>query len=301
MLSIDAPSCRPAPWQHGAFYRFVPVAEPPVLAEWLRLLAGRLGLLGSIVVAPEGVNGALAGEAAALDAVEAALDTDPRLARLHLQRSACSTRPFGRLKVQCRSELVASGLPAAGTRERIPNVAVAEASTSKAAPMAARPGTGTRVAPTAWRRLIAEPDVVLLDNRNTFEFRLGHFRGARHPEVQHFHGFARYVERHADAWQAAGQRVAMYCTGGIRCEKMSAWMQGLGLTVCQLEGGILNYFHQVPDAERDWRGECFVFDNRIAIDTRLQETATTAEDVYADEADGDWRLARARRLDAAHG
>jgi UPF0176 protein len=91
----------------------------------------------------------------------------------------------------------------------------------------------------------------------------------------------------------------MYCTGGIRCEKTSAWMRDMDVPVYQLEGGILNYFKQIPDAERDWEGECFVFDNRIALDTKLEETDTTLEDVYDNEPDGDWRLARAKRLDAA--
>ncbi|RYF36245.1 MAG: hypothetical protein EOO25_21220, partial [Comamonadaceae bacterium] len=90
--------------------------------------------------------------------------------------------------------------------------------------------------------------------------------------------------------------VAMYCTGGIRCEKTSAWMLDLGLESYQLEGGILNYFQQMPDADRDWQGECFVFDNRVSLDTRLQETATTLDDVYLGEPDGEWRLNRARRL-----
>jgi UPF0176 protein len=102
----------------------------------------------------------------------------------------------------------------------------------------------------------------------------------------------------APAWQAAGKRVAMYCTGGIRCEKTSAWMQDVGLDIYQLEGGILNYFQSMPDAARDFEGECFVFDNRIALDTQLQETGTTADQVYDDPADA-WRLARARRLDGS--
>jgi UPF0176 protein len=89
----------------------------------------------------------------------------------------------------------------------------------------------------------------------------------------------------------------MYCTGGIRCEKTSAWMHDIGVEVYQLEGGILNYFQTMPDAEKDWQGECFVFDNRIALDTQLQETATTLEQVYDGEPDGEWRLQRARRLD----
>jgi UPF0176 protein len=107
------------------------------------------------------------------------------------------------------------------------------------------------------------------------------------------------VRAHAAQWREQGKRVAMYCTGGIRCEKTSAWMRELGLTVYQLEGGILNYFQQMPDAQRDWRGECFVFDNRVALDTQLQETATTLDDVYQQEADGAWRLERGRRLEQA--
>jgi UPF0176 protein len=105
------------------------------------------------------------------------------------------------------------------------------------------------------------------------------------------------VQAHVAEWKATGKRVAMYCTGGIRCEKTSAWMREFDLPVYQLEGGILNYFKQLPDAERDWEGECFVFDNRIALDTKLQETSTTLEDVYVNEPDGEWRLNRARRLD----
>jgi UPF0176 protein len=140
---------------------------------------------------------------------------------------------------------------------------------------------------------------VVLDNRNRFEFRLGRFKGAIDPQVSHFRDFPRFVEAHVPAWRAEGKQVAMYCTGGIRCEKTSAWMQGLGLTVHELQGGILNYFAGLPDAARDWQGECFVFDNRIALDTRLQQTTTSAETVYAGEPDAAWRLARAKRLDAA--
>lgn len=153
--------------------------------------------------------------------------------------------------------------------------------------------------PLAWRALLDRDDVVVLDNRNSFEYRLGRFRGAIDPGVRNFRDFPAYVEAHAAQWKAEGKRVAMYCTGGIRCDKTSGWMSGLGLDVLRLEGGILNYFAQVPDAERDWSGECFVFDNRIALDTHLQETETTLEQVYGDDPADAWRLARARRLDAA--
>jgi UPF0176 protein len=152
------------------------------------------------------------------------------------------------------------------------------------------------VSPEDWRNLIDENDVVLIDNRNSFEFRLGKFRNAIDPQVNNFRDFPRYVEDNVATWKTQGKRIAMYCTGGIRCEKTAAWMLGLGMPVYQLEGGILNYFATMPDAEKDWQGECFVFDNRVALDTHLQETGTSAEEVYAGDPDEQWRLRRARKL-----
>jgi UPF0176 protein len=160
-------------------------------------------------------------------------------------------------------------------------------------------GPDTHVSPQRWRELLDDPDTVVIDNRNSFEYRLGRFRNAVDPGVANFRDFPRYVKAHAPQWQAEGKTVAMYCTGGIRCEKTSAWLQERGVAVLQLEGGILNYFAQMPDAERDWDGECFVFDNRIALDTQLRETGTTAEQVYAGDPDEAWRLRRAQRLAGA--
>jgi UPF0176 protein len=158
----------------------------------------------------------------------------------------------------------------------------------------------SHLAPAAWREMLARDDVVLLDNRNHFEVRLGRFRGALDPQVHNFRDFVAWVQAHAPAWREARRPVAMYCTGGIRCDKTAPWLRSLGLEVWQLDGGVLNFFQQVPDAARDWQGECFVFDNRVALDTSLQETPTTPEQVFdpahPDEA---WRLQRARRLDPA--
>ncbi len=260
------------PTVHASFYKFVALDDPAAVAAGLRALAGPL--LGSVLVAREGLNGVLAGDAEALDAFERELTRDARFAGMAFKRSACTTAPFARLKVHVKPEIVSVGVPFA-------------------------PAQGTQRSPQAWRALMARDDVVVLDNRNSFEYRLGHFAGAVDPGVANFRDFPRYVAEHAAEWKAAGKEVAMYCTGGIRCEKTAAWMQDLGLTVHELEGGILNYFQALPDAERDWQGECFVFDNRIALDTRLQQTGTTAEQVYADEPDGEWRLARAKRLHEA--
>lgn len=261
------------PQFHISFYKFAALHDPHAVAAHLRVLAA--GLLGSVLVAEEGVNGVLAGTAAALDEFERAWLQDARFAGMAFKRSACITPPFARLKVHVKPEIVAVGVPGGGA------------------------SPDTRISPQAWRELIARDDVVVLDNRNSFEYRLGRFKNAVDPGVANFRDFPRYVEAHAPQWKAAGKTVAMYCTGGIRCEKTSAWMRGLGLSVRELDGGILHYFQSLPDAGRDWEGECFVFDNRIALNTRLEETGTTAEQVYAGEPDGEWRLQRARRLDAA--
>jgi UPF0176 protein len=264
---------------HTAFYKFTPLPQPEEVAVRLRELVSQPAgeLSGSILVAPEGINGMLAGTPEALDRIEEALMQDAAFAGafsgMAFKRSACATRPFGKMKVHVKKEIVPLGIEGVDGQR-----------------------TGINVSPQDWRELIKDPDLVLLDNRNSFEYRLGHFESAVDPGVTNFRDFPAYVRAHAEQWKAQGKRVAMYCTGGIRCEKTSAWMLELDLPVYQLEGGILNYFQQMPDAHLDWRGECFVFDNRVALDTRLQETATTLEDVYRAEADGAWRLARGRRL-----
>jgi len=265
-----------SPLFHIAFYKFTTIDDPAALSSSLRHLT--VDLRGSILVATEGINGVLAGAAMALDAFEHAL-TNPLYCNgafidVAFKRSACKTPPFARIKIHHRDRIVGLGHLDALHDNRC----------------------GIGVTPQQWRVLLAADDVVVIDNRNSFEYRLGRFKSAIDPGVGNFRDFSRYVEAHAPGWQAAGKRIAMYCTGGIRCERTSAWMQDFGINVVQLEGGILNYFQTMPDAQQDWEGECFVFDNRIALDTRLQETETTAEQVYDDPADA-WRLARAQRLD----
>ncbi|MNR82285.1 putative rhodanese-related sulfurtransferase [compost metagenome] len=263
---------------HIAFYKFARLADAEAVVTVCRELTR--DLLGSILIADEGINGVLAGSAAALDSFEQALRSDPRLggafSNIVFKRSACKTAPFARMKVHRKSEIVFLGVDNVDAIGR----------------------TGIDVSPQEWRELIAQDDVVVIDNRNSFEFKLGKFKNAVDPGVDNFRDFPKYIEDHVPEWQASGKRVAMYCTGGIRCEKTSAWMLDMGVPVYQLEGGILNYFLEMPDAEKDWEGECFVFDNRIALDTKMQETDTTLEDVYGGEPDWEWRLQRAKRLDA---
>ncbi len=271
----------PPPLRHSSFYRFVPLADPVAAADAVRVVAHGLG--GSITLAPEGISGAVAGPAGALAAFESALQAPGLLGGalqgMVFKHSPCAVQPFGRLKVGVKPELVALGLPAAGG---LPLPDEQDAS---------------HLDPAAWRALLARGDAVVLDNRNHFEYRLGHFQGAVDPGVHNFRDFVAYVEAQAPAWRDAGRPVAMYCTGGIRCDKTAPWLRSLGLTVWQLQGGILHYFESLEDAGRDWQGDCFVFDRRIALDTQLRATGATADGVYdpahPDEA---WRLERARRL-----
>ena len=261
---------------HIAFYKFVPLDDPDEIITYLRSLT--TDLLGSILVATEGINGMVAGTPRQLDAFQKSLLAHPCFGEMPFKRSECKTAPFGRMKVYRKPEIVPLGIADVDARK-----------------------TGINVSPAAWRKLITEDDVVLLDNRNSFEFRLGRFKNAVDPHVTNFRDFPQYVETHFAQWKADGKRVAMYCTGGIRCEKTSAWMRKLDadMAVYQLEGGILNYFKEIPDADKDWEGECFVFDNRIALDTKLQETDTSLEDVYGGEPDGEWRMKRAKELDGS--
>ena len=267
---------------HSSFYRFTAVDDPADLALAVRIEAQGLALTGSIVVATEGISGAVAGPKAALDAFEQALQQPSllhgRLQGMPFKRSRCLQAPFARLKVAVKPEIVALGLPA------------------EASPLT-HGDDDSMLSPQAWHDLLQRDDVLVLDNRNHFEFRLGHFRNALDPQVRNFRDFAAHVQQQAPAWRAAGRPVAMYCTGGIRCEKSAPWMRSLGLQVLQLEGGILNYLQQRPAGGSAWTGRCFVFDNRMALDDHLQETPTTAEQVFdARHPDEAWRLQRARRL-----
>jgi UPF0176 protein len=265
-----------APLQHDSFYKFVHVADVRQVVGILRELTK--GLTGTILVATEGINAMLAGEEPMLDAFHQALANDPRLGGLfggiEVKRSPCRIAPFRRMKVRHKAEILPLGIAGVDAANH----------------------TGIRVDAAAWRELIAQDDVVLIDNRNSFEYRLGHFKQAINPGVHNFRDFPRYVEQNLATWKAQGKRVAMYCTGGIRCEKTSAWMASLDMPVYELAGGIIRYFQQMPDADKDWEGECFVFDNRVALDTHLQQTNTTLEDIYSGDEEDAWRLRRAQRL-----
>ena len=228
----------------AAFYRFLPLESLEALRSRLEGLAADLGLKGTILLAEEGINGGLCGPREALDAFMAALGEDQRFAGMPVRHStAAPGNPvFDRLKVRIKPEIVSFGQP--------------EANPLKAA--------GRRVVPADWNALLDRPEVQVVDVRNAYETAIGGFPDALDPDTERFRDFPAFVEETLSP--EAHPEVALYCTGGIRCEKASAYLLGLGFEmVHQLDGGILNYLASVPPKESRWRGDCFVFDQRLAV------------------------------------
>lgn len=235
----------------AAFYRFTPLTELEHRRATLLAECTQAGVSGSVLLAEEGVNGTLAGSTEGIDAAIAALRTLPGCADLAPAMSTAQARPFRRLKVRLRPEIVSLGVPAA-------NPATC---------------TGRRVAPEAWDDVLADPETVVIDTRNDYETDIGRFEGAVAPGTEGFRDFPAWWQ--ANAQRFAGKRVAMYCTGGIRCEKASAHLLAEGVPeVRQLDGGILAYLAARPDGG-GWRGACFVFDERVALGPGLTETEHT--------------------------
>ncbi len=243
-----AVTCETPLYKVAAFYRFQRLADLPAIREALLALCGRHGVLGIILIAPEGINGTIAAAPGVMDDVLAGVRETVGLATLETKFSTAAARPFRRMKVRIKKEIVTIGDPAAD-----PNTAV-----------------GAYVEPADWNALIADPDVLLIDTRNAYEVEIGTFAGAIDPGTDAFGEFPAWVRRNLDP--ARHRRIAMFCTGGIRCEKASSFMLQEGFEqVYHLKGGILGYLEQVPQSESRWRGGCFVFDERIAVGHSLTE------------------------------
>ena len=232
-----------------SFYRFVDVPDPQELCAGLQALCDDNGLLGTILVASEGVNGTIAGSERAVRTVLEYLGEELKLVeKIDGRWTVAATPPFRRMRVRVKSEIVTLGRP--DIRPQL--------------------HTGKHVSPAEWNRLIADPDTLLIDTRNHYEIEVGTFPGAIDPKTDSFRQFADFASELGDADKA--RPLAMFCTGGIRCEKASALMQELGFSeVYQLQGGILNYLENVSADDSKWQGECFVFDARVAIDRDLAE------------------------------
>jgi UPF0176 protein len=232
----------------AAFYRFAPLPDPAAHRGPLARLACGAGVKGSILLAPEGVNGTIAGPAEGVARVMDALRAIPGFEALEWKESHADEMPFDRLKVRLKREIVTMGRP--------------DADPSK--------GVGTYVPPAEWNALITSPDVAVIDTRNGYEVGIGTFRGAIDPGTESFGEFPDWWE--ANRARFEGKRIAMFCTGGIRCEKATAWLvaQGVG-GVHHLQGGILKYLEEVPEKDSLWQGDCYVFDRRVSVGHGLRE------------------------------
>ncbi len=230
----------------AALYKFVHLPDFRALRAPLLEFCEKQGVKGTLLLAEEGINGTIAGSEAGIRAVLQRLRDEPGLADLSHKESWAPRMPFYRMKVKLKREIVTMV---------IPNV--------QAATMA-----GIYVKPEDWNSLISDPDVVLVDTRNDYEYRIGTFEGAINPETRSFTEFPGWVEaQRKEGGVLHGKRkVAMFCTGGIRCEKSTAYMRTLGYDeVYHLEGGILKYLETVPEDGSLWRGDCFVFDERVSV------------------------------------
>jgi UPF0176 protein len=232
----------------ASFYKFITIDNCPALQADLQSYCEEHGIKGTILIATEGINGSISGE---LNTVAAALDylrQDPRFADLSFQEATSNGKsPFSKLKIKIKAEIVTFREPLAEPGQQV----------------------GTYVAPQDWNDLIQDPEVLVIDTRNAYEVEIGTFKGAIDPHTAAFTDFPEYVRQQLNP--AEHRKVAMFCTGGIRCEKATSLLLAEGFQeVYHLEGGILNYLKQIPVTESQWQGDCFVFDERVAVTHNLE-------------------------------
>jgi UPF0176 protein len=230
------------PYTVVALYRFARFDNYAAFQRPLQDLTARLGIKGTLLLASEGINGTVCGNAAAVSGLVQFLESIPEISGMEIKYSHALTMPFNRMKVRLKKEIVTMGVPG------IDPLQVA----------------GTYVAPKDWNALISDPDTVVIDTRNDYEFRVGSFARSVDPDTKSFTEFPQWLAAHKPDF--AGKKVAMFCTGGIRCEKATALAKEIGIDdVYHLKGGILAYLEQVPTGESLWEGECFVFDERVTV------------------------------------
>lgn len=230
-----------------ALYKFTPFADYQECREGILAAMNEHQVKGSLLIAEEGINGTVAAERPAIESLKEYLNNIPSLSGFSYKESFCKEQPFNRSKVKLKKEIVTMGVP-------------------KIDPLKV---VGSYVKPEDWNALISDPDVVLVDTRNDYEVELGTFKGALDPNTSSFREFPEYVAKTLDPDKH--KKVAMFCTGGIRCEKSTAYMKEQGFEeVYHLEGGILKYLEEVEEQNSMWEGECFVFDGRVSVDHQLQ-------------------------------
>ncbi|BES72721.1 rhodanese-related sulfurtransferase [Marinobacter nanhaiticus D15-8W] len=230
-----------------ALYKFTALDDYERLREPLLALMDEKGVRGTLLLAHEGINGTVAGSREGIDAIKAWLAADTRFDGVDFKESLVDIQPFKRTKVKLKKEIVTMGVDTVDPRRTV----------------------GTYVDPSDWNSLISDPEVLLVDTRNQYEVEVGTFRNAVNPATETFREFPEYVEKHLDP--SRHRKVAMFCTGGIRCEKSTAFLKEKGFDeVYHLKGGILKYLEDVPQEESLWEGECFVFDDRVTVNHKLE-------------------------------
>ncbi len=233
----------------AALYRFVSFDAPESLQPMISEQCTQTGIKGTILLAREGINGTVAGGPEAIDALVTFLRTIPGCEELDVKYSHAREMPFYRLKVRLKKEIVTLGVDGIDPKREV----------------------GTYVQPEDWNALISDPDTVLIDTRNDYEVAIGTFEGAVDPRTKSFSEFPEWFRAHRDALAAGKTKFAMFCTGGIRCEKSTAFLKAEGIEqVYHLEGGILRYLENIPEADSKWQGECFVFDERVSVKHGLE-------------------------------
>lgn len=230
-----------------ALYKFVTLENFTHLqAELLELLKNHK-VKGTLLLANEGINGTVAGSEQGINALLAWMDTDERLKGITYKLSYTENMPFLRTRVKLKREIVTMGVEGIDPKRTV----------------------GTYIKPGDWNALISDPDVTVVDTRNNYEIAIGTFKNAIDPQTESFREFPRYVTKNLDP--ARHKKVAMFCTGGIRCEKSTAYLKEQGFEeVYHLEGGILKYLEEIPEKESLWEGECFVFDERVSVNHALE-------------------------------
>lgn len=231
----------------AAFYKFAKYPDFQEHQKEILDFCKSKGICGSILLANEGINGTVAGSRSGIDALIAFLKTDPRFLELEHKESFTDEMPFDRMKVRLKKEIVPLGVDGIDPNEKV----------------------GTYILAENWNALISDPDVIVIDTRNGYECDIGTFRGAIDPKTRKFRDFPKFVAENLDPNRH--KKIAMFCTGGIRCEKATAYMLDQGFQdVYHLKGGILKYLETIPAEESLWDGECFVFDQRIAVGQGLK-------------------------------
>jgi len=237
----------PDRWKIAAFYHFTELPDRDAWAERMVDHGLKVGLRGTLIFALEGVNSTCAGSPEAVDATIALLQSDPRFAAMEVKYSYADFCPFPKFKVKKKPESVTFRQAGADPRDAV----------------------GTYLEPGEWNELIQDPDVITIDTRNDYEVKVGRFKGAANPDTEDFVSFARFVDEQLKGKE--DQQIAMYCTGGIRCERSTAYLKKKGFKrVYHLKGGILRYLELMPREQSLWEGDCFVFDYRVAVDHDLQ-------------------------------